>query len=258
LKISEQTVMAAKPTSHLPSAGVFAAYWSESRRPFASLAFVAPMLVAYELGVLWLGKSGLRNGAEVWLRQLLSSLGFTHFFLLPILTCGILLGWHHLQRERWSVGWIVLYGMLVESLAFGCGLMLIANAQSSLLFLDSDRDKVSYLIAFFGAGIYEEMLFRLMLVPALAAVCRFAGAARGPSLVFSVVVASLLFAAAHYQLDFAIGSWRFGIQVGDPFTWMSFLFRVIAGVFFTALFVYRGFGVAAGTHALYDILATLA
>ncbi len=248
--------MASKPSAS-GSTSVLAWYWADSRRPFSSLAFIVPMLLAYEAGVLWLGPGGLRNGADVWLRQLLDNLGFTHFLLLPVLTCGILLGWHHLRREQWRVGWIVLYGMLVESLVLGCGLMVIAHVQSSVLFLGQDQGKLSHLIAYFGAGIYEEMLFRLMLVPALAAVCRFVGASRGPSFVCAVVAASLLFAAAHYQLDFSIGTWRVGISVGDHFSWMSFFFRVSAGAFFSALFLYRGFGVAAGTHACYDIFATL-
>src|SRR5688572_7149749 len=91
------------------SDSLLSAYWAESRRPFASFAFIAPMLLAYELGVLWLGPASVRNGADVWLRQLLSSLGMTHFFLLPILTCGVLLAWHHVKRERWRVDWVVLY-----------------------------------------------------------------------------------------------------------------------------------------------------
>jgi membrane protease YdiL (CAAX protease family) len=244
-------------TKEVAQVSALEGYWSESRRPFASLAFVAPMLLVYEFGVLLLGPFGIRNGADVWLRQLLSSLGFTQFFLLPILTCGILLSWHHLRRDRWGVGWFVLYGMVFESVVLGCGLMVLASAQGSLLFLDQDSSQFQYLIAFFGAGIYEELLFRLMLVPGLAALCRFAGAARGPSLIFSIVVASLLFAGVHYQFELAIGSWHVGISVGDSFSLMSFLFRVTAGAFFTALFVYRGFGVAAGTHAMYDILVTL-
>lgn len=245
-------------SSNAEHAELLSEYWAESRRPFASLAFIAPMLIVYELGILWFGSGGLRNGADVWLRQLLSSLGLTHFFLLPVLTCAILLGWHHVKRERWRVGWMVLYGMLIECLVLGGGLMLIASAPCKLLALDHDQDRFSYFVAFCGAGIYEEMLFRLMLIPALVAICRFAGAGRGTSLVCSVVVASLLFAAAHYRLDLVVGWWRVGIPTGEPFSWTSFLFRVGAGAFFTALYVYRGFGVAAGTHALYDIFVTLA
>jgi hypothetical protein len=34
----------------------------------------------------------------------------------------------------------------------------------------------------------------------------------------------------------------------------SFLFRFLAGICFSLVFIYRGFGIAAGSHALYDIL----
>ena len=44
---------------------------------------------------------------------------------------------------------------------------------------------------------------------------------------------------------------------GDAFDLTSFLFRFSAGVFFGALFLARGFGVAAGTHAFYDILVSM-
>jgi membrane protease YdiL (CAAX protease family) len=56
----------------------------------------------------------------------------------------------------------------------------------------------------------------------------------------------VLFSAAHY-----VG------PCGDPFRWLTFLFRFLAGVFFAVLFRYRGFGIAAGTHALYDVLVGL-
>lgn len=45
--------------------------------------------------------------------------------------------------------------------------------------------------------------------------------------------------------------------LGESFQWYTFCFRTTAGLFFAALFVYRGFGVAAGTHAAYDILVGL-
>ena len=62
----------------------------------------------------------------------------------------------------------------------------------------------------------------------------------------AVVITSLLFSAAHY----------IGPQ-GDSWQLYSFVFRFLAGGFFAVLFVYRGFGIAAGTHALYDIFVGL-
>jgi len=61
-----------------------------------------------------------------------------------------------------------------------------------------------------------------------------------------------MFAAAHY-----IGQPDEPLDLADILFWFSFLFRFLAGVFFSVLFVYRGFGIAAGTHAGYDILVGL-
>src|SRR5262245_105553 len=91
-------------------------YWQQSRRPLASLAFVAPLLLIYEAGILWLGPQAMRNGADVWLRQFLDLLGFSQYFLLPVLTVSLLVGWHHVTREPWRVSPKVLYAKLTECL----------------------------------------------------------------------------------------------------------------------------------------------
>ena len=66
------------------------------------------------------------------------------------------------------------------------------------------------------------------------------------AMVVAVLATSLLFAIAHH-----VGPY------GEPFLWFTFLFRVLAGIFFAVLFLYRGFGIAAGAHAGYDILVGL-
>lgn len=249
------------------SGSAFARYWNESARPLVSLIFVAPMIIAYEGGLLMLGPQAMRNGADVWLRRLLEWLGFSQYFLLPVLTCGILVGWHHLNRERWRFCWTVFYGMLLESMLFALLLLLLARVQGGLLsstqietlptLAAQEVGALGQLIAFLGAGIYEELLFRLMLFPALAAVLRAAGAPPRTSWVLAIVLSSLVFAAAHYRVDLMLGSLHLQTSFGDTFDWMSFLFRFSAGVFFSMLFLARGFGVAAGTHAFYDILVSM-
>ncbi|MFV1966886.1 MAG: CPBP family intramembrane glutamic endopeptidase [Pirellulaceae bacterium] len=239
-----------------------AGYWGESRRPLVSLAFVAPILVVYEGGLLWLGPKAMRNGADVWLRQWLEWMGFGQYFLLPILTCSILLAWHHLNCDRWRFGWSVLYGMFVECILLGLLLLATALLQGALLASLSMGDGATVadsptsgrVVAFLGAGIYEELLFRLMLLPAVAAMLRVGGMKRNARLFIAVLATSLLFAAAHYRLDIALGPIQWATSCGEPFEWISFAFRFLAGSFFSVLFLYRGFGVAAGTHALYDIL----
>ena len=230
-------------------------YWTQSRRPLASLLFVLPLLLFYELGMLWLGPEATRNGADVWMQQVLRWIGFGGHLLLPILTIGILLGWHHMTAQPWRVARPVFYTMAAEVVLLALLLVAIAHLHASLLsiaggpvecaWMDTGlgRDYLSRLLRFFGAGIYEEMLFRLMLVPLTVALVGLAIASRHARLAAALVVTSLIFSAAHY-----VG------PCGETYNTYTFAFRILAGGFFAFLFLVRGFGIAAGTHACYDVL----
>ncbi len=214
-------------------------YWVESCRPLASLVFIAPLLIIYEIGVLVLG---VQNGADVFMRRVLDGMGFSQHLLLPVLTVCILLGWHYLLREPWRLSGGVLSCMAVESLLLAVALRVFSFAQDALVTL-SVGEKVREAIGFLGAGIYEELLFRLILFSLLAWAFRHLGMKNWASMALAVVVSSLIFAAAHH-----VGAG------GEPFSAYRFFFRFTAGVFFALLFVYRGFGITAGSHAAYDIL----
>ena len=241
-----------------------AGYWIESRRPLISLVFIAPLLAIYEFGVLMLGPQAVRNGADVWLRQFLELVGFGQYFLLPVLTVCILLGWHYTMRQSWRISNSVFWGMAVECVLLSLCLRLILQLQGSLLqaiagpmghveqpaaWLWSDSGRLPGAIGFLGAGVYEELLFRLILLSLIAWCVRQMGAAARPSMVVAGILSSLAFAAAHY-----VGPHGESLNWMNSSFWFSFLFRFLAGGFFSVLFVYRGFGIAAGTHAGYDIL----
>ncbi len=252
---TQRTSWAATALGRLP---ISLDYLYQSRRPLVSLAFVLPLLALYEGGVLYMGPAAMRNGADVWLRRLLDQLGFGQYFLLPLLTIGLLLAWHHTTHERWRLSREVLLGMYVESSLLAIVLLGIGYVQRSVSYLaidlfqaapveanlatESSWDWAARLIGFCGAGIYEEVLFRLILVPLVVAAATLLALGRPMAVAISVVVTSVLFSAAHYA----------GAH-GETFDTFSFCFRFLAGAFFAVLFVYRGFGIAAGTHALYDI-----
>jgi hypothetical protein len=99
------------------------------------------------------------------------------------------------------------------------------------------------LIGYLGAGVYEETLFRLMLVPTLFGILRLLQMPQVVASSWAVTAAALLFALAHHA-----GS------PGESFTWFAFIFRWMAGVFFAWVFIIRGFGIAVGTHTAYDVL----
>jgi hypothetical protein len=224
-------------------------YWSLSRTPLTSLVFALPLVLAYEGGVLILGRGTPRNGADVWLRQFLDRIGLEPYFLLPVLTIVGLLAWHHVEHDRWRFSPSVLIGMAVECVLWAVVLIGVARLQERFWPLAAGvagEGVVARLIGFCGAGLYEEVLFRLLLLPALIWLGERLGAGPALAAVWGLVASSLLFSAAHY-----VG------PLGDEFQVYSFTFRFLAGLFFAVLFTVRGFGIAAGTHAAYDMLVGL-
>jgi len=249
---------------HPSSGGHAASYWQLSRTPLTSLLFTLPLVLAYEGGVLLLGRGSPRNGADVWLRHLLDAIGFGQYFLLPLLTVTGLLVWQFLAHDRWRTSLRVLPGMAAECLLWAVVLVGVARLQQSLwppphgllqwetVHVPANaalgwQSVLSRLIGYCGAGLYEEVLFRLLMLPVGVWVCQRAGFAPLAAGFWAIVLSSLLFSAAHY-----VG------PLGDTFALYSFTFRAVAGLFFAILFLLRGFGIAAGTHFCYDLLVGLA
>jgi hypothetical protein len=220
-------------------------YWTSSRTPLTSLVFTLPLVLAYEGGVLALGRGSSRNGADVWLRTLLDHLGFGQYFLLPALTVVGLLAWHFIEHDRWRCSVGMLVAMTGECVLWAAALMGIARLQDRFwpLAMPHAEGVLARLIAYCGAGLYEEVLFRLLLLPAIAWLLVQVGTRSIVATVWAIVISSVLFSLAHY-----VG------PLGDAFEPYSFTFRFLAGLFFAALFSLRGFGIAAGSHAAYDML----
>lgn len=230
-------------------------YWARTRRPLFCLAFVLPILVVYEAGVAWIGgeaSASLRTGADAWMRLALGGIGLTDRWLPPLGLVLALLVWTAADAGRgpsrlrpWS-----LLGMLGESLALGV-LLIGLSRLVDLAFLRLEPTPppaaamalgLAPLVGFLGAGVYEEALFRLALVPLLNRAARLLQAHELLAGTLAVTGSSLLFSIAHHA----------GLP-GEPFTWYAFIFRWLAGVYFAWVFLARGFGVAVGTHVAYDI-----
>ena len=104
-----------------------------------------------------------------------------------------------------------------------------------------------------GAGIYEELVFRLILICALMVLLQdVVGLNHQNAVVLAVLISAALFSAHHHivWIDGRLGR-------SAPFSWTAFGFRTLAGIYFAILFAIRGFGITAGTHAFYDIIATI-
>jgi len=229
-------------------------YHVETRRPLVCLAFVLPFLVFYEVGSILLGQNSLRSGIDQWLHQILNQFGAGQLVLLPLVTVGIMLAWHHQQHDHWRIRIPVLFGMLGEAIGLGAILFCAANSLNLLSGGESPVAETTLnlssvwwanAVSYVGSGIYEELIFRiLLLVPAIHLVSKYFPL-RDHSTAIAVVIVSLVFAALHYN---------FFNPAGNPFELSSFVFRFAASIVFCFLFLFRGFGIAVGAHVAYDVL----
>ena len=232
-------------------------YLSATRHPWSSLLFLTPLLAAYEGGVMWLGtghENQIRNGADAWLRWGLDLFGVGQVLAAPVVVILVMLIW---SWWRWSDRpedpVTTFFGMAFESCLFACVLWQFSRNYVTICDLLGIKLQITIQVApmariltFVGAGIYEEVLFRLGLFVGLLLVLRVVGLPFLLALLLAAFSGAVMFAAAHH-----IGPY------GEPIRADYFVFRTVAGLFFTVLFVARGFGIAVGAHAGYDILVGL-
>jgi membrane protease YdiL (CAAX protease family) len=249
------------------AAPFFVTYWRAARAPRYSVLFALPLLVLYELFAFTLSHDailGVRNGADVLLKSLFVGLGGRDgLIVFGLLLCGTgaVLVARDIRRagaiEPWifpfmlleSVVCALLFGLVVGSvtgLLLG-GLVSAPGPALAIAQLQVPLGLPTKLMISLGAGIYEELVFRVLLVGFLAW-CgrRLFGWGAGAAGVMATLVGALVFSAFHY-----IGPY------GEPLELPSFTFRALAGLAFSALYLLRGFGITAWTHALYDVFLTL-
>jgi Type II CAAX prenyl endopeptidase Rce1-like len=233
-------------------------YWVASRSPRYSLLFALPLLVLYEaLAVARPARAGggaIRNGADVMLHRiayaLLGAWG-------PLVLMGAVVAvcvWMVRRDLRRGGGLragtfaLMFAESAVLSVVFG---LVVGTATAELLGQlrtlsmgpIQNMDATTRLMLSLGAGLYEELVFRVLLVGGLALGARVVlGLGRVTAGIGATIIGALAFSAFHY-----IGPY------GEPLQLPSFLFRTISGVVFSALYLTRGFGITAWTHALYDV-----
>jgi hypothetical protein len=238
-----------------------AGYLSATRHPWATLVFLLPLIIIYEGGVLYFSQTTgetVRNGADDWLRWALASYGFGQVWMAPLLVVAyfVFLSWWN-WSDRPQEPLATCTGMLLESIGYAVVLWMIARNFDQLLKmagipLADVTPAVTFrtpagaqMIGYIGAGLYEEIIFRLGLFSVLFFLFRLVFLPVFLALPLSAMLGAVVFAAAHHVH-------------GEPIETTKFLFRTFAGLCFTAIYVSRGFGIAVGAHAGYDILVGVA
>ena len=261
-----------------------ASYFAATRTATYSFLISLPLLVLYEVLIAFVNRGQLqqiRIGAELWIKQLVALVGGTGVPVLAILVVGIGVLVVLAERKRRPplvgrfFGW-----MLIESLVYAVVLALLVSSAVGALFAYAAPQQMQQLPVLtqlalsLGAGLYEELVFRVVLVGGLfwilkrvmvpattpsaptvsagmgdtietAPSSRYAGR-RMLAYTVAAIVGAFLFSSVHY-----IGS------LGDPFTLPSFTYRFFFGLALNVVFLLRGFGIAAWAHALYDVTVVL-
>jgi hypothetical protein len=237
-----------------------AGYFAATRAPRYSLIFAFPLLVLYEALAALLpptAMAGVRNGADVLLKTVFVAFGGRTgltVFGLGLLGLGAWLVWRDRRRHPGALRARYLATMFIESVAYAAVFgtvtaqltaILLAGAPLSVPAVQGTAGSLplgTQLVISLGAGIYEELVFRVLLVSGLLAAALALGARRPVAIAVAIVLSALIFSGFHY-----VG------PLGDVFAVSSFTFRAIAGLLLSALYAARGFGIAAWTHALYDV-----
>ena len=249
---------------------VVAPYWERSKKPLAILVFLLPFVLWYELSLVLLsGDSGrLDIVAYQNIKSLFEHLGMKELFedlglqggamAIPgILLVVCLLAWHVLERDSWRLQgptiplmWlesilvsvpVIVLGLAISFISLMWGMDTVADPVVEGELVGANHSKWSLLSMAIGAGLYEELIFRWVLIAVthtiLADVFKMPGRT---AILISVLLSSVLFMWAHEPTSLAPAG-----------------FYVLAGIWFSVLYLVRGFGIAAGGHIAYDMVWVL-
>ncbi len=227
-------------------------YSNASRQPLYMLVFLLPLIIFYEFALYSTNKNIQIKAHDHLVRF------FEQFDLPP--TRGLWLGgiaiitvlfiWHIVVGNRWTIRFKVIFFMTIESIACAIPLLLFgavlgglaAAASASPISGLSGFDKIAVSI---GAGLYEELVFRMLLIAVVhSVVCNVFKQSDLAGLTVGVIVSAILFAIYHDLPD------------AGSLSALTLFFFSVAGLYLGILYVTRGFGIVAGTHAVYDVVAT--
>ncbi|MCC6229765.1 MAG: CPBP family intramembrane metalloprotease [Phycisphaerales bacterium] len=228
-------------------------YWELSKRPLHVLLFLLPLILLYEVGSMRYLADQSKGVVETivahrLLYRLFESFGGAAFYLPGMALVAVLAVWHLLLKDRWNVRLTALVGMAAESAVLTMPLLILGmvtqrqaaiSATTQLAGLSTEA-KVTLAV---GAGLYEELLFRLVIITGLHLV--LVDVARMKNVPGSMLAAAVSAGAFAWYHDVP------GLPMGLPLA----TFYVLSGLYFAGLFIVRGFGIVVAVHALYDIVA---
>ena len=225
-------------------------YWNNTRSPLYSFLFTVPLFIIYEIGILLSSSKdmiSMRNGADALMRQILSTLGMNGFYWMGgVFFIGFIIV-YLFQKQYWNdieISGEHLLLMMLESFMWSIALYYFMSNVYVLLMSPSGSIMIQQVTLAVGAGIYEEFLFRVILITGISSILAF---------IFqwniklrnwiAMILAAGIFSAFHFIGEF-----------GDYFSFNIFMIRFFAGIILGVLYFLRGFGITAWAHSIYDLI----
>ncbi len=227
-------------------------YSELSRQPIYILVFLLPFIIFYEVALY-------SSGNQIQIKAHDHLVRFFEMFDMPP-TKGLWLGgiaiittlfiWHIFAGYRWKIKLRVITGMAIESVGFSLPLLLFGAVLGGYVVAGSPSNIHSFgifekIAISIGAGLYEELIFRMILILGIhTIVCNVFKRSDITGFGFGIVISAILFALYH------------DLPSAGSLSAITIFFFFIAGIYLGFLYVIRGFGIAAATHATYDVVAT--
>lgn len=224
-------------------------YFMRSQEPLQALFFLLPLLIVYEVGAYHYAMSGRELRARSWVMEFFEIFGAAGDYLPGLAVVVVLLAWHFVRGDRARLEPRLYLGMSLESLAMVMPLLmfgLLSGAREAVATAGPTAASAAgtwqaEMVLSIGAGVYEELVFRLVLIAVVHAVLvDMLAMPAGRGAMIAIAISAVLFAVSHFRAD-------------NPFTWSAFTFYTVAGLYFAMIYVLRGFGIVVATHALYDV-----
>lgn len=246
-------------------------YFHLSTQPLQILLFLIPLIALYAIGTWQYGtdpQTGnvITISAYERLVDFYAIFGVTGLYLPGITLIIVLFVWHILKHDTWQVhpgvplvmwieSWILALPLLVTDqvltrLGSSNALIRITTLPPIIAGLTLTGTLAEYpwqtrLVLGIGAGLYEELLFRMVGIALIHLILVDIFRMKDRlGIILAIFLSALAFTIYH---DLAPGP-------ANTFSFQLATFYFLCGLYFGALFVIRGFGIAVGTHAAYDIL----
>ena len=228
-------------------------YFFTSRSSFYSFLFTIPLFFVYEISIVFLSKDDIivvRNGADFLMRNILESfdiyglygLGFVFLF-------GFVLSFIFFIKtnKKKELKFNFLFFMFIESVLWSFILYLMLSKFMLVLMNPTGKMILQQVTLAIGAGIYEEFLFRVLLIAGLTRLLGFIFLWKQLARkIVALIISGGIFSAFHFMGEY-----------GDFFSMELFLLRFFAGIILGALYLFRGFGITAYTHSIYDLIVLI-